>query len=99
MFIPVLKVNFLGTSFITVNAVCDNPVCAFRSLRTLILEFNLSTFKTLTYSSPKKPVVKIPDKRKRSFSFIAGYVKFPFTERYVTIPVTPSVPIATDKES
>ena len=97
--IPVLKVNFLGISFIIVVAVWDNPVCAFRSLKTLTLEFNLSTFNTLTSSSPKKPVVKIPAKRNLSFSFIAGYCRFPFTERYVTIPVTPSVPIATDKES
>ena len=99
MVIPVLKVNFLGISFISVVAVWDNPVCAFKSLKTLILEFNLSTFNTLTSSSPKLPVVNIPDKRKRSFSLIAGYCRFPCTERYVTIPVTPSVAIPTDKES
>ena len=81
VFIAVLKVNFLGISFITVVAVWDNPVCAFKSLKTLILEFNLSTFKTLTSSLPKWPVVKIPAKRKRSFSFIEGYVKVPFTGR------------------
>ena len=56
-------------------------------------------FNTLTSSSPKFPVVNIPAKRNKSFSFIAGYVKSPFTGRYVTIPVTPSVPIPTDKVS
>ena len=43
----------------------------------------------------KGKIVNIPDKRKRSFSLIAGYCRFPCTERYVTIPVTPSVAIPT----
>ena len=66
--------------------VWETPVTPLTPLRTLILDKCGSTFNTFTVSVP------IP---KISFDLIVGNVKFPQTSKCVTIPVAPSVPIAT----
>ena len=83
---PGLTVSFLGCSKISVVTVWETPVTPFTPLNTLILEFEVSTFNTFIVSVP------IP---RISLDLILGNLKSPKTSKWVTIPVAPSVPIAT----
>ena len=66
--------------------VCEVETVPSTALRTLILEDNLSTLRTLTLSVPAEII---------SFSLILSEERSPTKLKNVTSPVTPSVPIAT----
>ena len=86
---PDVKVKVLGISSRTVDTVCDTPIVD-DGLKTLILDANLSTFKTFIISVPT-PTLNL------SFSFI--FVRSPETDINVTTPVAEAVPIPCDKIS
>ena len=81
---PELIVSLLGSSRISEVTVWETPVTPLAALRTLILERRGSTFNSFTVSVP------IP---RRSLDW--RFDKSPRISICVTIPVAPSVPIAT----
>ena len=77
-------VSLLGSSRISEVTVWETPVTPLAALRTLILERRGSTFNSFKVSVP------IP-----RISLDWSFYKSPRTSIWVTIPVAPSVPIAT----
>ena len=81
-----LNVNFLETSLKTVVAVCADATVESTALRTLTLEFSLSTLRILILSDP---IPRISFSLKPKSSFLK---EPPDILKKVTIPVAPSVP-------